>query len=85
MAENNRAKLMKQLQTAHFAVEDITLYLDTHPNDANALAYYEQAKRYCIQVQKEYTAQYGPITADAVTVTNSWTWVNNPWPWEREA
>ena len=33
----------------------------------------------------EYTAQYGPLRADAVPVSDRWTWIDAPWPWEWEA
>lgn len=32
--------LMQRIYEASFAVDDIVLYLDTHPDDMNALNYY---------------------------------------------
>ena len=32
--------LMKQINETGFAMDDVLLYLDTHPTDAKALAYY---------------------------------------------
>lgn len=80
-----KEKLRRVIDTVSFAINDINLYLDTHPNDADALAQYEKYKTIRQQAVKEYTANFGPLTADNVTSTGKWSWVCTPWPWEREA
>ena len=40
-----REKLMKQLQMYHFAAIDAGLFLDTHPNDKEALNYFNKVKK----------------------------------------
>ena len=39
----NESMIMKQLNEGSFAMDDVLLYLDTHPNDRDALNYYHQA------------------------------------------
>ena len=57
-------KLMKRIDDASFAMDDVILYLDTHPNDRNALNYY----RYVVALRKEavkaYEASFGPLTIE---------------------
>ncbi len=87
MANNfyNRERLLRRLQAVCFCVEDVILYLDTHPTDMNAIEYYKRHKEMLQEVTAEYTRMYGPITASDVCVSNKWSWINCPWPWEMEA
>ena len=32
----------------------------------------------------EYESKFGPLTARGVIATDRWSWVNLPWPWQRE-
>ena len=65
-----------------FAMYDLMLYLDTHPEDEEALTYYESLREEWKQARCAYVAQIGPLTFDDVTGENKWTWINRPWPWE---
>lgn len=82
---NDRQKLMRRIAMAGFAVDDVKLFLDTHPCDKAALEFYEKFRDTKKQLEKEYTEQYGPLRPDAVPVSDRWTWADNPWPWEWEA
>lgn len=87
MENSNQKMLMKRLQICDFVLIETSLFLDTHPEDQEALDYY---KRY-LQLQKEtladYVSKYGPIRHSDFSGGTRWTWVDNPWPWEnvREA
>ena len=39
---NTRAALLRRVQIARFAAHEAALYLDTHPDDAAALAYWRR-------------------------------------------
>lgn len=79
-----QGRLMRQIYEAGFAIDEAVLYLDTHPCDEEALAYYEAYRKLYAKLVKDYTIQFGPLTADQVAVTNQWTWAKTPWPWEME-
>ena len=81
---SNRTQAMREVQGVHLVLEELILFLDTHPTDATALKYYNYYKQLNSQLIEQYTVQFGPITADDVDVNNSWTWVETPWPWEGE-
>ena len=76
--------LMQRINEASFAMDDVLLYLDTHPEDLNALNYYH----YVTQMRKEamdaYESQFGPLMVDDVQSTDRWTWLTEKWPWEGE-
>lgn len=76
-------ELMNEIYQYSFAVDDVLLYLDTHPEDQEALAYYQAMKDSRREAVKAYEAQYGPLTKDGIRdCADYWTWVNSPWPWE---
>ncbi len=84
MNRSERAALLRRVQIARFAAHDAALYLDTHPDDAAALAYWRKYNALGAEAAAAYEKKYGPLTAAAAGGT-PWPWVNGPWPWEPEA
>lgn len=81
----DKDKLFCTIQMYGFAIDEITLYLDTHPNCRNALNYYHKYNDLRKAAIEEYNRLYGPLTAKQVKNSEKWTWVKEPWPWERSA
>lgn len=77
-------RLMQQIYEAGFAIDDVLLYLDTHPCDEEALAYYESFRKLYAKLVKDYSIHFGPLNVNQVDVANQWTWAKTPWPWEME-
>ncbi len=74
---------MKQVMLYGFACVDASLYLDTHPDDAEALAYFKEHDRIYREAVEEYSRNYGPLTLSHAHHCGSyWNWVNQPWPWQ---
>lgn len=67
-----------------FMLDDITLFLNTHPECSEAIESYNHYRQLRKDAIRDYTEMYGPITKYDVNATNYWSWVNNPWPWEGE-
>ena len=81
--ELSRQQLMKQVMLTGFACVDASLYLDTHPDDAEALSYFKEHNRIYQEAVEEYSKTYGPLTiAHAHHCDAYWNWVNQPWPWQ---
>lgn len=75
----DRSTLTRQLMQAYFAMLEIHLYLDTHPNDTELDAL---MNKYIVQAQKlaeQYECCYGPITCWGASGE---AWLKGPWPWE---
>ena len=85
MNQSDGSGLMKNLQAVSFALDDIILFLDTHPFEKEALTEYQSVKQQRTLVLMEYEKNYGPILASNVNEDDHWKWVENPWPWEGEA
>lgn len=75
---------MRSLQALSLAVFDAVLYLDTHPDDEEALEYYRHHKELRDRCAAEYVAHVGPLTAGDCPGEGHWTWTEGPWPWEGE-
>ena len=80
----DRRSLLKEINECSFAVNDMLLYLDTHPCDEAALSYFMEHKNRRAAVLKEYAKYYGPLTIDTADdeASESFLWVETPWPWE---
>ena len=59
-----------------FAAWELRLYLDTHPDDERALAAF---RGLCGDHACDYAC------AGTVCRGDGWCWIDDPWPWEREA
>ncbi len=82
---SDKNELMKKLVSYDFAMKDLNLYLDTHPDDRKALAMYSDVAKTADRLRAEYTKMYGPLCArDAYTNTNRWAWIDEPWPWDNK-
>ena len=72
-----------ELQALSFVLTELGLYLDTHPDDAEALAYFKEHDRIYREAVEEYSRNYGPLTLSHAHHCGSyWNWVNQPWPWQ---
>ena len=80
---DNRATMLRRVQIAQFAAHEAMLFLDTHPHDEEALAYFKRYRDLAREAAAAFESQYGPLTA--AHADTCWNWVNNPWPWEYEA
>lgn len=80
---SEKARLMKAVMTYSFVLVEANLYLDTHPNDKQAIAYFNKYKKLYREAVDEYEKKCGPITTGGVDCDTTWTWSTTPWPWER--
>lgn len=77
-----RDVLLFKIMELDFAINDLNLYLDLHPEDREM---YEKFKKYtkeCIELKDGYAKKYGPLTLDQVN-SISYDWMKNPWPWDK--
>ena len=79
----NKAMLLRRIQVSDFALLEANLFLDTHPKDQDALAYYSKHLSLREKAMKEYVKKYGPLVASQYDGGSTWRWVDGPWPCER--
>lgn len=85
MTQNQtREQLFRIITESSFALDEAIQFLDTHPDDQEALDYYNHYQDIYRNALKEYQECYGPINQKDVVAEDYWTWVKTPWPWEGE-
>ncbi|NLZ45902.1 MAG: spore coat protein CotJB [Clostridiales bacterium] len=83
VGKTEKQKLMQKVQSCSFALVEANLFLDSHPNCKEAIAFYEKHLKMYNDAVKEYEKMYNPITPAGAVKDGKWTWSTTPWPWER--
>lgn len=81
---NQQEERLKRVQQLSFMIDDLRLYLDTHPQSKEALRLlgrYIALERVAVC---EYEKAYGSLTPKGVENRNQYDWVNDRWPWKVE-
>ena len=80
-SNREREELLEQISALEFVLQDLKLFLDTHPCNQEALKIYREYVQKARELRTQYTAFYGPLMAENYEPENYWAWINNPWPW----
>lgn len=72
---------LTELMALDFAIDELGLYLTTHPNDREVLELYWSYIRLGKQGRDKYVEQYGPLCQTDLT-PGSFRWLSDPWPWD---
>ncbi|MEC2076047.1 spore coat protein CotJB [Metabacillus fastidiosus] len=76
-------QLLEEIQAADFVLVELTLYLDTHPDDMQALQQFNQFVKYSKQLKKVFESKFGPLQQFGNSFTDAnWSWGKGPWPWQ---
>lgn len=81
MNQNYNNQLLNRVYETGFALDEATLFLDTHPEDRDAMEYYRCVRQANKEAVRAYEKAYGPLFITDVD-ESSWNWINSPWPWE---
>lgn len=76
-----RREMMQEIRCLEFAINELTLYLDTHPDDQKALCLHRKYAKEAKELKDKYQKVFGPLTINFPC--NKWRWLEEPWPWER--
>ena len=77
-------ELLEEIQAADFVLVELTHYLDTHPNDKQALEQFNQFHQYSKQLKAQFEPKYGPLMGfgNSPGGHDTWEWGQGPWPWQ---
>lgn len=78
----NKNQLLNYLNHLSFSMYDTVLFLDTHPTDREAIAYFNEMKQARKAALKIYQKKFAPLLLDGVDANCEWTWGMEPLPWE---
>ncbi len=74
---------LEELQKVDFALVELTLYLDTHPTDMQAVQQFNQLAQRRQQQANVFEMKYGPLLQYGHSYSRfPWQWVDSPWPWQ---
>lgn len=82
--EKNKTDLQK-LQALNFAVSELGLYLDTHADDKDAVALYNQYVEQYAEQLRQFEQKHGSTTQMGAALTGKYDWLDEPWPWDYNA
>lgn len=77
---NARDEMLEQIKCRNFAIIELSLYLNTHPDDDKALCLHRKYCKEFKELKDKYQKVYGPLSI--YFPCNKWRWLEEPWPWE---
>lgn len=83
---DSRESILKKINETSFVLDDLTLYLDTHPEDQNALNLYKEFNQKRHELKDMFYQKYDPLTRDCIKECTEnhqgFCWQEGPVPWE---
>lgn len=85
MGEMNRQELLQHIGKISFFMDDLRIFLDTHPDCSEALERFNELAGKRSELICRFEKMYGPMNFYNDNVCGEhWRWVDAPWPWEGE-
>jgi spore coat protein JB len=82
----DRDSLLEQLTALDFMAVDLGMYLNTHPDDCEAIASYNTVITDAQRVREQFEQRFGPLCSfRSASCPEKWGWIDCPWPWECDA
>lgn len=78
----DKRRCMQNIYELGFVITESILYLDTHPDDTEAIEYYSKMRDEFLKAMDYYAKNFGPLNYFNIESKNYWTWVSTPMPWE---
>ena len=78
--DETREEMLNKIKAYNFAIIELALYLDTHPDDERAICLHNSYCKTCKDLKDKYQKVYGPLSI--YYPCNKWRWLEEPWPWE---
>ena len=70
---------LMQISKLDFCIQEVTLFLDTHPDDQEAMKYYNEGMKRLLKMKETYLKNGGALTnRDGKNLKN---YINEPFPW----
>jgi len=79
-----RDALLREITILDFMALDLHLFLNTNPDDQEALEMYNDCVTRSKELHEEYEVAFGPLSAYRSLGQPGWKWNQEPWPWEEK-
>jgi len=78
-----QAAMMLKLQQLGFTLDDLQIYLDTHPYDGNAIERYNATATEYQNLAAQYSTKFTPLSEDMPSNReDEWAWGLDDYPWD---
>jgi spore coat protein JB len=78
----DKDNILRELTALDFMLVDLQLFLDTHPEDHEALNRYNEILAKANVLRGQYESMCGPLYSFRSFNPCHWDWYNDPWPWQ---
>ncbi|GGH14381.1 spore coat protein CotJB [Paenibacillus segetis] len=76
-------EMLEKLQALDFVLVELNLYLDTHPDDLQAIEQFNQLTCERTGLANQFQQLYGPLQNFGRAYSKfPWEWSKVPWPWQ---
>ena len=77
----SKCELYYQIECISFAMDDMRLFLDTHPYESEAIEYMKYLMKLRHEALRIYSMKYDPIYSYNFKIDDCWNWNEAPMPW----
>ncbi|TDX45307.1 spore coat protein CotJB [Orenia marismortui] len=74
-------EMLKELMALDFYLVELSLFLNTHPNNRQALEDHNMIVREYKELKMDYVRRYGPLCTNCVS-KYPWQYIETEWPWQ---
>lgn len=82
MNSRSRNSALEEINKLSFTIDELRLYLDTHPNCTEALVMIREYIRKRHELVMEFAEKYDSIEAYGIGEGDKWLWNAGYMPWE---
>lgn len=80
---NDRDRLLLEIQMYGFYLTDLGLYLDTHPSDKEALRLFNETRDKYYKKVVDFEKMYYPLNSFHSNKNDTYEWLEGKFPWVR--
>ena len=73
---------MGEMMALDFVAHELVLYLDTHPDDAEAFQLLQNIQKLAQTAKERFTKRFGPVCHKDLMYMKEFSWLEDPWPWD---
>ncbi len=77
---DERKSILNMINCYSFTVNDLVLYLDTHPENKRALSLCNQIRVELVKLFNYYNENFPALTL--FSAKDTYDYIESPWPWE---
>ena len=75
--------MLNQIMALNFAINDLALYLDTHPSDKEALRLFNETRDKYYKKVVDFEKMYYPLNSFHSNKNDTYEWLEGKFPWVR--